>query len=109
MFGFKSITVNGEKLPFQGNKVTVSNNRIIVDGKVATKNIPNGTTVIVEGNAEYVESDGFVTVNGNSNNVNCSGSCSVTGNVHGTVHAGGSVNCGKVGGGVNAGGSVYVN
>ena len=95
-----TVTVNGKTVNIPSGSVSISNNKIFVNGK------------------EYV-SDDFkdvltnqvvnITINGDCESVECNGKAEVKGNVSGNVSAGDSVRCGNVRGNVNAGDSVYMN
>jgi hypothetical protein len=105
--GCSTVPVNGKTVRVRGNNITISNDRIIVDGKIIEESfdVPN-ITVIVEGDCKSLNARGNVEVKGNAGNVDCSGSCRIEGNVTGNVDASGSVTCGDVGGNIDASGSV---
>lgn len=108
----QEIYVNGKKIICNGRNITITNGRVIVDGKEIhnTENDIIGSPVylevIINGDVGSISCDGAVKVQGNAGMINCGGSCSVGGDVSGNVRAGGSVQCGNVKGSVKAGGSI---
>lgn len=99
-----AVTING--VTYEGNNVSMINNRIIIDGKEVGETEKSQTQVVIEGNIRNLQTDKSVTVNGNiDGDVGAGGSINCD-DVGGNVHAGGSVNCDDVGGNVSAGGSV---
>lgn len=85
------ITINGRTISVSGSNIVVTNNTVIVDGKVVSE----GLSGIVR-----IEWAGPLA------SLDCGASVNVAGDVQGTVDAGGSVTCRSVGGDVDAGGSV---
>lgn len=84
------IIVNG--IEYNGNNISISNNKVIIDGKSL---------------AEYKVVD--VTIIGNCGDIDAGGSVKVTGNVTGNIDCGGSVDIsGDVGGDIDAGGSIRI-
>lgn len=104
---YSTVSVNGKTIRVRGNNVSISNDRIIVDGRIVEESfdVPN-ITVIVEGDCRSLNACGNVEVKGNAHCIDCLGSCHVEGNVTGNVNASGSVTCGDVGGDIDASGSV---
>lgn len=101
------ITINGKTFTGVGS-VTVSNNRVMINGKsVDYGKAEDGIleVKVLEGTIEHLEADGSVVCNDVRGSVQAGGSVSCK-SVGGTIQAGGSVNCGEVGGSVIAGGSV---
>ena len=95
-----SITINGTTIT-SGGSITVSNGRIVVNGRDVT---PDAKTIniVITGNVEYLNADAVNvleikgSVTGNvataSGNVKC-------GDVHGSVSSmSGNVRCGSIGG-----------
>ena len=105
--GYSTVSVNGKTIRVRGNNISISNDRIIVDGRIVEESfdVPS-ITVIVEGDCRSLNTRGNVEIKGNAGNVDCSGSCHIEGNVIGNVDASGSVTCGDVGGDIDASGSV---
>lgn len=101
-----TVTINGKTIRVQGNNITMIGDKVYVDGKEITSTENQTVNIIVEGNANKVECDGYVEVRGDVNgNIRCGGSITC-GNVGGSVVCGGSARCGDIKGDVNAGGSV---
>lgn len=99
-----TVTINGKT--YSGNSVVVTNDTVIIDGKVQRGEVSGVVQVVVSGDIGYLKSNASVTVNGNvSGNIDAGGSVQCL-NIDGNVDAGGSVSCKNVGGGVDAGGSV---
>ena len=111
MFGkkknFTSITINGQTINCSGSNITISNGKVIVDGKTIQGNMSGDIHVEIYGDVENIQCGGSVTVHGNAGSVDCGGTCTVEGDVHGDIDAGNSVNCGNVTGNVDAGNSVH--
>lgn len=118
-----NMTINGRS--FSGSNITITDGRIIVDGKDVTDTTGVDMKSILEvkitGDVGSVRCDKGLTVMGNvQGNVDAQGgvSCNDVGgdvrasgavscdDIKGNVHAGGSVSCDDVGGNVQAGGSV---
>lgn len=101
------ITINGKRIEIEGNasKISVSGDRITVDGKTVGEGLSGIVEVKWEGPLASLTSYASVQcgdVHGDvdaGNGVQC-------GNVGGDVDAGNGVQCGNVGGDVDAGGSV---
>lgn len=93
------IVINGRRIEVEGNNVTVSNGRVIVDGREVGQTSKEGpTTVKWEGELANLTTEGEVhcgDVHGNvrANVVECE-------NVGGSVNAN-TVNCGNIAGSVN--------
>ena len=92
------------------NKVTVTGDEIIIDGKVVEsfdnlkhKNI----SIIINGNVCCLNAEGSVQCENVEGGIDAGGSVNC-GNVNGNIDAGGSVHCGKVSGYVDAGGSIHM-
>lgn len=104
-----TIVVNGKKIECSGNRVSVNNGTIIVDGKVVANESSQEINVVIDGNVSELECAGSVTVNGNvEGDIDCSGKCDIKGYVAGDVNASGSVSCGIVKGDVTAAGSINI-
>jgi hypothetical protein len=101
-----TITINGKTFQCSGGNITISNGKVIVDGKIIESNIGCNAEIVINGNVNKIDCDYNVVVYGNSGSIDCGGSCTVDGNVKGNVDASGSVKCGNVSGDINAGGSV---
>lgn len=104
---FTSSTSIDGSINIKGNDITISANRIIVDGKVIKDNLKGNLTIIVEGNCNKLDCTGSVEIKGNCGSIDCGGSCTIKGSVIGNIDAGGSVHCGKVTGDIDAGGSIH--
>ena len=99
-----TVTING--VTYEGNNVSMINNRIIIDGKEVGETERAQTQIVINGNIGNLETDKSVTVNGEiTGNVTAGGSVNCD-DIGGDVRAGGSVNCDDIGGDVRAGGSV---
>lgn len=100
-----SVTVNGRT--YEGNNVTVTNNRVIIDGvDVTNKDTPKTILQIeIKGTLASLTTDASVSCNSIAGDVHAGGSVNCD-DVKGNVSAGGSVNADDIGGNVNAGGSV---
>lgn len=103
---FNNVIVNGKKIPCFGRNIVISNNQVIVDGKITADNLTGNVEVVVNGDVAHLECAGSVKIRGNAGSVDCGGSCTVGGDVSGDIDAGGSVTCDKVGGDIDAGGGV---
>ncbi|KAA6446708.1 hypothetical protein FZC77_22345 [Bacillus swezeyi] len=98
------VTVNG--VIYEGNNITITNNKVFIDGQAVESSVSRDVKVEIEGSPVKVYSDASVEVKGDVlGDVDSEGSVSC-GNVRGNVDAGGSVSCGNVGGDVDAGGRV---
>ncbi len=106
MSNFCSIVINGKTIKCSGNNMAVIDGNIIVDGKVISSNIPNNAKIVINGDVDKLECDGFVEVYGNAGSIHCGGSCTVSKDIYGSIKAGGSVKYGKVSGDICAGGNV---
>ncbi|ALS22117.1 hypothetical protein [Paenibacillus naphthalenovorans] len=101
-----TIIINGQRFNTSGNNISVTNNQVIVDGKVVQGNLSGIVEVKFEGDLASLKCNGSATVNGNVfGSVNAGGSVDC-GDVGKNIDAGGSVTCGFVGGNIDAGGSV---
>lgn len=111
--GQVSITRNGKTITVQGNNVSISNNKIIIDGKEykdGFKEEPGCIyNITVEGNVDTVECNGDATIKGSVNcdmivngdielrgdhsggNISAGGDIEIYGNNTGNVSAGGDV------------------
>ena len=103
-------TFNISGRTFRGNNISITNDRIVIDGKDVTDQYdirPVGILEIrvLEGTIGSLTADGSVSCNDVTGDVSAGGSVK-SGDVQGSVNAGGSVKCGAVGGSINAGGSV---
>jgi hypothetical protein len=112
MFGrnnnFTSITINGQTINCSGSNITISNGKVIIDGKTIQSDMNGNVHVEIHGDVENIQCGGSVTVHGNvSGCIDCGATCNVDGYVNGNVDAGNSVNCGDVTGDVDAGNSVH--
>lgn len=122
-------TVNGRSFVVSGNNISITDDRIVVDGVELTDGAGDpafrgeilrveltgdlaaltcSRTVTVTGSvAGDVRTKGSVTVGGPvAGGIDAGGSVTVHGDVSKAVDAGGSVTCGNVGGSVDANGSV---
>lgn len=101
-----TITINGKT--YVGNSITVRNNVVYIDGKLADE--AKGKDSILEvhlvGNLDKLECDGSVQLTGNAGRIAAGGSVDCKGDVTGNIAAGGSINCGSVSGHCSAGGSI---
>ena len=95
-------TINGKT--YTGNKISVSNGVVTVDGVVVEEN-NNSTTFIVKGDLASLVCDWSVSVNGNVHTITGANTISCD-DVEGNIECKGSVNCDDVGGNITAGGSV---
>lgn len=120
------ITINGTRIEVEdrpgGNQISVSGDKVTVNGNVITTGIGQRVEVNWIGPAANVTvHQGSLTVQGSisgsadvGGSVNClavggdvdAGGSVNCGNVTGDVEAGGSIQCGTVGGSVRAGGSI---
>lgn len=103
-------TFNISGRTFRGNNISISNNRIVIDGKDVTDEYdikPVGILeiTVLEGTIGSLTADGSVSCNDVTGDVSAGGSVKA-GDIKGSVNAGGSVKCGSIGGSINAGGSV---
>ncbi|EFV73046.1 hypothetical protein HMPREF1012_00968 [Bacillus sp. BT1B_CT2] len=98
------VTVNGVR--YEGNNITITNNKVLIDGQAVESSVSGEVKVKIEGSPVKVYSDASVEVRGDVLGDVDSGGSVNCGNVKGNVDAGGSVCCGTVGGSVDAGGSV---
>ena len=103
-------TFNISGQTFRGNNISITNDRIVIDGKDVTDQYdirPVGILeiTVLEGTIGTLTADGSVSCNDVTGDVSAGGSVK-SGDVQGSVNAGGSVKCGSVGGSINAGGSV---
>ena len=103
---FNSVVVNGQIFNCSGSNITISNGKVIVDGKVVTAETSPRLEVTINGDVNKLDCDGSATIYGNAGSIDCGGSCHVDGNITGNIDAGGSVTCGNVMGDIDAGGSV---
>jgi hypothetical protein len=103
-------TFNISGRSFRGQNITITNDRIVIDGKDVTDEYdikPAGILEIkiTEGVIGNLTTDANVSAGDISGNVDAGGNVSC-GSVGGSVDAGGNVSCGIVGGDVDAGGNV---
>ena len=100
-----SVTVNGKT--YDGNNVTITNNRVIIDGvDVTNEDMPKAILQIeVKGTLASLNTDASVNCDSVAGDVHAGGSVNCD-DIKGNVSAGGSVNADDIGGSVNAGGSV---
>lgn len=103
-------TFNISGRSFRGQNITITNDRIVVDGKDVTDEYdikPVGILEIkiTEGVLGHLTTDANVSAGDIAGDVDAGGNVSC-GNVGGDLDAGGNVSCGKVGGDVDAGGNV---
>lgn len=89
-----TIIVNGKVFETSGKNITITNNRVVVDGQVLSDEIKNNIEITINGNVENLTSEGSVKVNGN---------------VSGLIQSGGSVKCKDVRGNINSSGSIKCN
>lgn len=82
MSNFCSITANGKTIKCSGNNVAVIDGNIIVDGKVINSSITNNTKIVINGDVDKLECDGFVEVYGNAGSIHCGGSCTVSKDIY---------------------------
>ena len=114
------VQING-KTYTSNHSISVTNGRVIIDGKEVKEDAKNVMTIkVVEGSINELKTDLAVVCENVTGNVDAGGSVSadnIGGDVHasgsvscddvkGDVHAGGSVSCDDVGGSIKAGGSV---
>lgn len=96
------ININGNK--YSGNNISISNGRVIIDGKDVTPDSKN-ITICVDGNISEMKVDACdsVVVNGNCGSVSTmSGDVEVDGDVTGSITTmSGDVDCGTVGGSIS--------
>lgn len=98
------IVIDG--VTFQGNRITVRNGTVTVDGKVQDGTLSGVIEVrVVDGVLGRLDCDASVVCGEVRGDVSAGGSVQADA-VGGNVSAGGSVQCDDVGGSVNAGGSV---
>ncbi|WP_392387319.1 hypothetical protein [Bacillus licheniformis] len=102
--GNGKVNING--VTYEGNSITITNNEVLIDGKVVKNSVSGVVKIKIEGNPAKVYSDASVEVKGDVLGDVDSGGSVNCGNVKGNVDTGGSVRCGTVGGSVDAGGSV---
>jgi phage baseplate assembly protein gpV len=86
------ININGTQIKCSAGNISISNGKIIVDGKTITCPIKDHTIII----------------NGDCNDLNISGNLTVNGNIKGNVDVQGNINCRDVGGNIDAQGNVTV-
>jgi hypothetical protein len=98
-----SISVNGVR--YSGNNITITNDKVIIDGVEQSQTLVGPITVNVEGNCGDIETgSGDVNVSGSSGNVQTGSGKVKCQDVKGNVQTGsGNVNCGKVSGNVRTG------
>jgi len=100
-----TVIINGKKYTSNGGGISVINNKVYIDGKLASdenNSVAKVINITVEGNVNgNVQNDvGNVTVNGNTKDVKAtSGEVKITGNVEGNVNT--------ASGDVEIGGSIY--
>ena len=108
-FGAKNknaVSVNGKTYTVTGKNITMIDDKIYVDGKEITSTESQIINIIIEGNVNQVQCNGYVEVHGDVNgNIDCGGSVTC-GDITGNIDCGGSVSCGEVKGDIDAGGSV---
>ena len=105
------VFINGKSYSFSGKSVCITNNHIMVDGKLLKDFVEDSSkdiSITIQGNVEHLEVSGSVTVEGKCGNIDCGGSVTVHGDVHGDIDCGGSCKCGNVTGDIDAGGSVSI-
>ncbi|MCK9311820.1 MAG: hypothetical protein M0P26_06045 [Bacteroidales bacterium] len=101
------IIINGKRMSVSGSNISISNNKVCVDGKLVIDEVATEPVkLIVEGDLFKVKSEGPVEVTGD-----VKGDISAAGSVHcndvsGNLTAMGSVHCGNVGGNATAMGSM---
>ena len=87
------ISINGTIYKSNSNNITITNGKVIVDGK-PIDSLSNSLEIRFIGDVGNIKSDASVYTKGN---------------VMGNIQAGGSVNAHDVGSYVNAGGSIHAN
>ncbi len=96
------VTINGKS--YFGNNISVSNNKVYIDGKEATPGEDKVINISIEGNVESLSVDGcdHVTVSGSAGSVKTlSGNVNIKGDVSGDANTmSGNLSCGNVGGSV---------
>lgn len=95
--------INNRVINAQGKHITITNGKIIIDGKPIedySQSEEKVVNIVIEGSVDMLQVDccTTITVNGDTKNVKTgSGDVAVTGNVKGNVHTGsGDVRCGTV-------------
>jgi hypothetical protein len=99
------ITINGKKISVAGNNVTITDDRVMVDGKVVEEGLSGIVEVKWEGPLANLKSDSSVSCGDVGGDVSAGSSVNCDA-VHGSVSAGSSVICDEVGNNVSAGSSV---
>jgi cytoskeletal protein CcmA (bactofilin family) len=101
----KLININGKT--YYGRNVTITNNKVIVDG-VVQEDVTSAKTISINGEKfrGNLEIHGSVNVFGDVEGSVQAGGSVTCDDVKGNVMAGGSVDCDDVGGNISAGGSV---
>ena len=118
-----SVIINGKS--YKGNNLSISGNKVYIDGKLVTDEDTESSEKIqitIEEGAqiETFEIDGDAEINGNvsgnvnAGTINCNdikGNASAGGSIRcddigGNASSGGSIRCDDIGGNANAGGSI---
>jgi hypothetical protein len=86
------ININGINIRCSSGNISISNEKIIVDGKIIDCPIKDYT----------------ITINGDCNNLDILGNLTVNGNIKGNVDAQGNITCQNIGGNIDAQGNVTV-
>lgn len=103
-----TIIVNGKSYSTQGSNISVSNGKVVVNGKVIEEGLTGEVTIKFVGDLADLQTDGSVTVNGNVKGDAKSGGSMSCGDVGGNARSGGSMNCKNISGGAKSGGSMSV-
>lgn len=106
--GASTIIINGKSHTVKGNNITVSNGKIIVDGKVVQEGLSGEVTIKFEGDLANLKSDSSVIVNGNIEGSASSGGSLKCGDIGHNAVSGGSMKCETVNGSATSGGSMNV-
>lgn len=94
-----SVSINGKT--YFGNNISIVNNKVMIDGKLAEESSGPELTILITGDPVSIRADGPVRVTGDVK-VDVNGSqVDIGGDVGGSVN-GANVNCGDVGGSINA-------
>lgn len=113
--GVSKVTINGKTRVIKGNNISISNNKIYVDGKeyideegedLFSSKVIN---ITIEGDVESIDCAGDLSIKGNCGDVDCAGSCRINGDVNGDIDCAGSCNItGNHVGKIDACGSVNI-
>ena len=113
--GYVFINRNGESIKVKGTNVSISNDKIYIDGKLYKSDFePEKNTIYnitINGNVNKIESNGDVIVNGNANDfIEANGDVTINGDHKlGSISAGGDIVVdGNNTGNIFAGGDVIV-